>query len=164
MLMRTWAAAGVCGTAAITASSTLEMKLRGRPPSTAPVDTVERLLGRRLPDGLRGSVGTAAHLASGLALALPRALLARVGEPAATALFLPVACLPDFAIVPALGVTQPPWEWGAGEVAISAVHHLAYALGASAGVAALSRRPRRTAAPRRPRATPARRRRRGSPR
>jgi hypothetical protein len=136
MLLRAWAAAGVGGTVAITASSTLEMKLRGRPPSTAPVETVERLLGRRLPDGLRGSVGTASHLLSGMALGLPRALLARVDEPAATAAFLPIACLPDFVIVPALGVTEPPWDWGAGVVAISVVHHLAYAIGASAGVAA----------------------------
>jgi hypothetical protein len=128
--------AGIAGTAAMTASSTLEMRLRRRPPSTAPVESVERLLGRRLPDRLRGPAGTAAHLLSGLALAAPRALLRRAPEPAATLLFLPVACLPDFVVVPALGVTEPPWDWGAGEIAISLVHHLAYALGASAGVAA----------------------------
>jgi hypothetical protein len=38
-------------------------------------------------------------------------------------------------IVPALGVTEPPWRWGATELAISLAHHLAYAAGASAGLA-----------------------------
>ena len=138
-LLRTWAAAGAAGTAAITASSTLEMRLRGRPPSTAPVDTVERLLGRRVPERWRGPAGTAAHVLAGLALGGPRALLARLREPVATAVFLPVAWLPDFAVVPALGVTAPPWRWGAAEIAISAIHHLAYAVGASAGVALAAR-------------------------
>ncbi len=134
-------AAGAGGTAAITASSTLEMRLRGRPPSTAPIDAVARILGRRLDDRLRGPVGTAAHVASGLALGPPRVLLGRLGvrEPAATALFALMAWTPDAVIVPALGVTDPPWRWGAAEVAISAVHHVAYAAGASAGLAAARR-------------------------
>jgi hypothetical protein len=134
-------AAGVGGTIAITASSTAEMKLRGRPPSTAPADAVQRLLGRELAPRTRRVAGTVAHLASGLALGPPRVLLARlgVGEPAATALFALVAWTPDAVIVPALGVTDPPWRWGAGEIAISAVHHVAYAAGASAGLALVSR-------------------------
>jgi hypothetical protein len=140
-MLLAWLAAGVGGTLAITASSTLEMKLRGRPPSTAPVETVERLLGRRLPEPVRGPAGTAAHALSGFALAVPRVVLARLGvrEPLATAIFLPIACLPDFVLVPALGVTEPPWDWGAEEIAISGVHHLAYAVGASAGAALTAR-------------------------
>ena len=47
--------------------------------------------------------------------------------------------LPDFVVVPALGVSDPPWRWGAAEVAISALHHVAYAAGASAGVALAAR-------------------------
>lgn len=138
----TWLAAGAGGTAAITASSTAEMRLRRRPPSTAPIDTIERLLGRRLPDPVRGAAGTAGHLLSGLALGLPRAALARrdVREPAATALFLPVALLPDVVVVPAVGATDPPWRWGRVELAISVAHHAAYAFGASAGVALVTRR------------------------
>ena len=62
------------------------------------------------------------------------------GRDAATAVFLPIACLPDFVVVPALGVTEPPWDWGAGEIAISAIHHVSYALGASAGLALTRRR------------------------
>jgi len=138
----TWLAASAGGTAAITASSTAEMRLRHRPPSSAPIDTIEGLVGRRLPDAVRGAAGTAGHLASGLALGLPRAALARRGvrEPAATTAFLPVALLPDVVLVPAVGATDPPWRWGAAELAISVAHHVAYALGASAGVALVTRR------------------------
>jgi hypothetical protein len=138
-LVRASLAAGAGGTVAITASSTLEMGVRGRPASRAPSDAVERVLGRRLDPPSRKVAGTAAHLASGLALGLPRALLERAGvrEPLATALFLPVAWAPDLVVVPALGVSDPPWRWGAAELAVSAVHHLAYALGAAGALAAL---------------------------
>jgi hypothetical protein len=129
--------AGIGGTLAITASTTLEMRLRGRPASQVPADTVERLLGRELHPPLRQAAGTAAHLVSGLALGPPRVLLASIvaREPAATLLFALVASAPDVVIVPALGVTEPPWRWGATELAISLAHHLAYAAGASAGLA-----------------------------
>ena len=129
--------AGIGGTLAITASTTLEMRLRGRPASQVPADTIERLLGRELDPPLRQAAGTAAHLASGLALGPPRVLLASIvaREPAATLLFALVASAPDVVIVPALGVTEPPWQWGATELAISLAHHLAYAAGASAGLA-----------------------------
>jgi hypothetical protein len=94
--------AGIGGTLAITASTTLEMRLRGRPPSQVPIETVERVLGRRLPPRLRRLVGTAAHVASGLALGPPRVLLSSSGvrEPAATVLFGLVASTPDVVVVP----------------------------------------------------------------
>jgi hypothetical protein len=142
-LVRAALAAGMGGTFAITASSTLEMRLRGRAPSSVPGDAVERILGRRLDQRSRQAVGSAAHVASGLALGLPRALLARAGvhEPLATALFLPIAWTPDLLVVPALGVADPPWRWGPAELAISALHHVAYALGAAAALAALRDEP-----------------------
>jgi hypothetical protein len=37
--------AGAAGTAAMTVSSTLEMKIRGRPPSSAPADAAAKVLG-----------------------------------------------------------------------------------------------------------------------
>jgi hypothetical protein len=129
-------AAGAGGTIAMTASSTAEMRLRDREPSSAPIDALEKALGRRIPDRWRSLAGNAAHIGTGVALGLPRAVLARLGvrEPAATLAFVPVASLPDVVIVPAMGVTEPPWTWGATEFAISLGHHVAYALGASAGV------------------------------
>jgi hypothetical protein len=84
----------------MTASTTAEMRLRGRPPSPAPADAIARLTGwSPESDEGRERLGTAAHAA----------------------------------VVPALGAADPPWRWGAAELAISAWHHLVDA--AAAGVA-----------------------------
>jgi hypothetical protein len=127
--------AGVAGTAAMTASSTAEMKLRGREASDAPVKAIERLAGRELP--AREALGDAAHLLTGLALGLPRALMERAGwsQGAASAAQFGVAWTPEIVALPALDVVPPPWEWGAKELAISAVHHAVYAAAAGAALA-----------------------------
>jgi hypothetical protein len=129
-------AAGAAGTAAMTVSTTVEMRLRGRPPSLAPADSIERLTGWA-PGSREGRerLGTAAHAAFGTALGLARGAIGALGlrEPAASAAFLPVAWAPDLAVVPVLGAADPPWRWGAAELAISAWHHVVYV--AAAGVA-----------------------------
>ena len=43
------------------------------------------------------------------------------------------------AMLPALGVAPPFWEWGAKEVAIDAIHHLVYAGATGAAYALLDR-------------------------
>ena len=129
-------AAGAAGTAAMTASTTVEMKLRGRPPSQAPADAIERLTGWSpgTQEG-RERLGTAAHAAFGTLLGLARGAIGALGlrEPAASAAFLPIAWAPDLVVVPALGAADPPWRWGAAELAISGWHHVVYV--AAAGVA-----------------------------
>lgn len=121
--------AGAVGTAAMTASSTLEMRLRRRPASEAPTDVAAKLLAVEPRD--RARFGTVAHLATGVglgvAVAATRALL-RGREPLATGAAFGVAWTPDLVAVPALTATPPPWRWGVVELAISAVHHVAYAL------------------------------------
>jgi len=128
-------AAGAAGTAAMTASTTAEMRLRRRPPSQAPADAIARLTGWS-PDTQEGRerLGTAAHAAFGTLLGLARGAIGALGlrEPAASAAFLPIAWAPDLAVVPALQAADPPWRWGAAEVAISAWHHIVYV--AAAGV------------------------------
>jgi hypothetical protein len=129
-------AAGAAGTAAMTVSTTVEMKLRGRAPSLAPADSIERLTGWS-PDTREGRerLGTVAHAAFGTVLGLVRGAIGARGlrEPAASAAFLPVAWAPDLAVVPVLGAADPPWRWGAAELAISGWHHVVYV--AAAGVA-----------------------------
>ena len=129
-------AAGAAGTAAMTISTTAEMRLRGRPASQAPADSIERLTGWA-PDSTAGRerLGTVAHAAFGTVLGLVRGAIGALGlrEPAASAVFVPVAWAPDLAVVPALGAADPPWRWGAAELAISAWHHVVYV--AAAGVA-----------------------------
>jgi hypothetical protein len=129
--------AGLAGTAAMTASTTLEMRARHRPASTAPVRAVERATGVGLPsDRVRRALSWAGHVPFGTAVGLVRPLLGR--GPAAPAALFAVAWLPDLAVVPALGRQPPPWRWGAAELALSAAHHLAYAAGTEAAWRALA--------------------------
>jgi hypothetical protein len=121
--------AGVAATAAMTVASTAEMKLRRRPPSTAPADVAGKLLGVQ-PRGQGGDrFAIVAHAATGISLGTARGLLdlAGVRGAAAPAAFFAIAWTPDLLVVPAAGAASPPWRWGALEVAISAAHHVAYA-------------------------------------
>jgi len=123
-------AAGAAGTALMTVSTAVEMRLRHRPASTAPIKAFERATGLQLSsDRVRRALSWTGHVPSGVAVGAVRPLLGArpVGSPAA---FFAAAWLPDLALVPAFGDTPPPWRWGVGEVAISALHHLAYAAAA----------------------------------
>jgi hypothetical protein len=119
--------AGAAATAAMTVSSTAEMKLRGRAPSTAPADVAAKALGVKPQDEQR--FGTIAHLTAGLSLGAVRGLLDLAGLPPTTAAaaFFAVAWAPDLVLVPAAGAAPPPWRWGVAETAISAAHHAVYA-------------------------------------
>ena len=132
--------AGAAGTAAITLSAVIEMKLRGRDASSVPEEVAAKLL-RLEPKDERAAkrLGMLAHLANGLALGPLRPALAAadVREPAASAALFAVAWSPELVLVPATGASDPPWKWGAGELAISAVHHVAYTAAASGTWAAL---------------------------
>ena len=126
--------AGAAGTAAITLSAVIEMRVRGRDSSSVPQDVAAELL-RIEPEDERAAkrLGMLAHLASGLALGPLRPALAAAGlhEPAASAALFAAAWSPELVLVPATGASDPPWEWGVGELAISAVHHVAYTAAAS---------------------------------
>jgi hypothetical protein len=127
--------AGVAGTAAMTLSTAIEMRVRGRGPSDAPAAALERLPGVRLRgERARAAVSWGAHAPFGVALGAAREVLGRTGlrEPGATLAFFGVAWLPDLAIVPALGAADPPWRWPAVEWALSALHHAVYAVAGSA--------------------------------
>jgi len=128
--------AGAAATAAITVASTVEMKLRRRPPSRAPAEVAAKVLGVE-PRSER--FGVVAHLAMGVGLGAARGILdlAGVRRDAAGAVFFAIAWAPDLALVPAAGAAEPPWRWGAVELAISALHHAAYAAAGEATYRAL---------------------------
>jgi hypothetical protein len=121
--------AGVAATAAITVASTAEMKLRGRPPSTAPAKVAGKLLGVKPRKRAGDRFATVAHAAAGVSLGAVRGLLdlAGVRGPAAPVAFFAIGWLPELVVVPAAGAAPPPWRWGAKELAISAAHHAVYA-------------------------------------
>jgi hypothetical protein len=81
--------AGAVGTAAMTVSSTIEQKRRGREPSTAPADAAMKVLGIEsfCDAAAKTRFSNVVHWAYGSAWGIPRALLdaAGLGPPAASA-------------------------------------------------------------------------------
>jgi hypothetical protein len=122
--------AGLAGTAAMTISSTTEMKLRGRPASSAPAQAAAKVLGVE-PVNEQSEVrfSNLVHWGYGTAWGGARGLLAATGlsGPAATAAHLGAVWGSEQVMLPTLGVAPPLTKWGAKEVAIDALHHLVYA-------------------------------------
>ena len=134
--------AGVAGTVAMTASSTIEMKLRGRPASSAPATAAAKVLGVE-PKGQSEEARFAiiVHWGYGTSWGAVRGLIGAAGLRGlrANAAHLGAVWGTEQAMLPALGVAPPFWEWGAKEVAIDAFHHLVYAGATGAAYALLDR-------------------------
>ena len=127
--------AGAAGTAAMTASSTLEMKLRDRKGSTAPADDAGKVLGvqPRDPEG-QARFSNVVHWSYGTGWGAARGLIGAAGVTGPRAAGAHFAAIWPAALVmlPSLGVAPPPWKWGATEVGIDAMHHLVYVTATSA--------------------------------
>ena len=133
--------AGAVGTAAMTVSSTLEQKLRGREPSTAPADAAMKVLGIASfrDDAAKSRFSNVVHWTYGSAWGVPRALLDAAGLSPAAATAAHGAALwgSEQVMLPLLGVAPPLWTWGVTEVAIDAIHHVVYTLATSVAYEAL---------------------------
>jgi len=133
--------AGAAGTAAMTLSSTLEMKLRDREGSTAPADAAGKVLGiqPRDPAG-KARFSNVVHWAYGTGWGAVRGLIGAAGltGPAATGAHFAAIWPSALVMLPALGVAPPPWKWGATELGVDALHHLVYVTATSVAYAALS--------------------------
>jgi hypothetical protein len=123
--------AGFAGTAAMTISSTLEMKARDREASTAPADATAKVLGIAgfADDAAKQRFGTLVHWSYGSGWGVVRAMLGLAGLPpaAATAAHLAAVWGGQAVMLPSLGVAPPFWTWGGEEVAIDIGHHVVYA-------------------------------------
>ena len=121
--------AGAAGTAAMTVSSTLEMKLRGRGASSAPAQAAAKVLGvQPIDEEAEARFSNLVHWGYGTGWGGVRGLIAAAGlsGPAATATHLAAVWGSEQVMLPALDVAPPLTEWGAEEVAIDAFHHLVY--------------------------------------
>lgn len=118
----------------MTASSTVEARIRHREPSTAPAQAAGKVLGVR-PQGDKQNTRFAAvvHWTYGTSWGAFRGLLAALGVPPAAAFALHFAALwgSEQVMLPALGVAPPLTEWGAKEIAIDGAHHVVYATATS---------------------------------
>ncbi len=134
--------AGAAGTAAMTASSTIEMKLRGRPPSTAPASAAAKVLGVE-PKGQKQEArfSNIVHWGYGTSWGAVRGLIGAAGLRGSRAAGAHFAAVwgSEQVMLPALGVAPPLWEWGAKEAAIDAFHHLVYSGATSVAYGLLDR-------------------------
>jgi len=142
------ALAGLAGTAAMTTSSTVEAKLRGRASSDAPVTAASAFLGVE-PSGEAGKKRFAAlaHWGYGTGWGAVRGVLDAAGlhGPAAAAVHVTAVWGGEQVVLPATGSSSPAWKWGIREVGIDLLHHAVYAAATSAVYETLDphRRPRR---------------------
>jgi hypothetical protein len=123
--------AGFFGTAAMTVSSTVEARLRGRPASSAPARATAKVLGiTEFEDDLaKARFSDLSHWGYGTSWGVVRGLLAATGMAPGAATAVHGAAVYGAAQVtlPALDVAPPSIFWGKDEVAIDAFHHLVYA-------------------------------------
>jgi hypothetical protein len=124
--------AGFIGTAAMTVSSTVEARLRHRPPSTAPARATAKALGIAdfEDDIARARFNDLSHWGYGTGWGVVRGLLGAAGLPARKATAAHGAAIWGSAAVtlPALDIAPPFVFWGKEEVAIDLVHHTVYAV------------------------------------
>jgi hypothetical protein len=132
---------GLAGTAAISISQMIEMKLSKREPSTTPADAAGKVLGvqPRDPAG-KERFANVAHWAYGTSWGFFRAML---GGQRVSRLWTPLAHLAAvqtaaMLMLPGLGVAPPVRRWGAAAIAKEALHHSVYAAAADATYRALS--------------------------
>jgi len=127
--------AGLAGTAAMTASSTIEAKLRHRAFSTAPAKAATRALGiETFADGAAyARFSNLVHWGYGTGWGVARGVLRAVGVGPRAATPAHFALLWGSALytLPKYEVAPPVTQWGREEVAIDFFHHLVY-VGAAA--------------------------------
>ena len=124
--------AGFLGTAAMTASSTIEARLRHRTASSAPARATAKALGIREFDSdlAKARFNDLSHWGYGTGWGVVRGVLGATGMPAAKATAAHGAAIWGSAAVtlPALDVAPPFVFWGRREVAIDLFHHTVYAV------------------------------------
>jgi hypothetical protein len=123
--------AGFAGTAAMTVSSTLEAKLRGRVPSSAPARATAKMLGiKEFEDSVaQARFNDLSHWGYGTGWGVVRGLLSAAGLSPRNATAAHGAAIYGAAQVtlPALEIAPPSIFWAKEEIAIDAFHHAVYA-------------------------------------
>jgi hypothetical protein len=132
--------AGAAGTAAMTASSSIEAKLRDRGASSAPADAAGKLLGIQPRDEAgEQRFSNVVHWSYGTSWGAVRGLLHAAGLDGGRAVVAHFAVVWGSAqvMLPALDVAPPAWESEPKELAIDAFHHAVYAAATGLAFAAL---------------------------
>ncbi len=123
-------AAGAAGTAFMTLSSTLEMKMRDREGSSAPADAAGKVLGvEPRSEAGKKRFSNITHWGYGTGWGAVRGLIgaAGVSGAAATALHFAAVWGTELVMLPALDIAPPATQQPPQETGIDAWHHLVYA-------------------------------------
>src|SRR5262245_53013011 len=122
--------AGVVGTAAMTLSSTIEMRVRHREASKAPAEAAKKVLAieKFQSDAAEARFSNLVHWGYGTAWGAVRGLLCAAGLGPAPATGTHLAAMWGGAqvMLPALDVAPPVTMWGRREIAIDLWHHVVY--------------------------------------
>lgn len=121
--------AGLVGTAAITVSQLIEMRIRGRKPSNSPAKAVSMVFAIHPDDApAEARLSTLAHWGYGTSWGAARGLMTVFGlrGPWADALHWGAVQGTAFIMLPGLKVAPPVREWGAQEILIEGLHHVVY--------------------------------------
>jgi hypothetical protein len=123
--------AGFAGTAAMTVSSTLEARLRGRAASSAPARATAKVLGIKTFEDDRAAArfNDLSHWGYGTGWGVVRGVLSALGLSPRAATIAHGAAVYGAAQVtlPALDIAPPAIFWPKQEIAIDAFHHAVYA-------------------------------------
>jgi hypothetical protein len=122
--------AGLAGTAAMTVSSTMEMKLSGRAASETPAQAAEAVLNvEPKDDDSEARFSNLVHWGYGTGWGGVRGLLASTGlpSPLATAAHLGLVWGAEQVVLPALDVSAPVFKYGGKATATDLLHHTVYA-------------------------------------
>ena len=134
--------AGAAGTAAMTVSSTREMKLRGRGASQTPAEAAEKVLKVAPEDeGAEARFSNLVHWGYGTGWGGVRGLLASAGlsGPLATVAHLGLVWGAEQVVLPALNVSGPVFKYGGKATATDLLHHVVYATATGLAYAYLDR-------------------------
>jgi len=135
--------AGVAGTAAMTVSSTLEMKLSGRGASQTPAQAVEEVLNVQPEDEeSEARFSNLVHWSYGTGWGSVRGLLESTGLSGteATVAHLALVWGSEQVILPALNVSAPVFKYGRKATATDLWHHVVYATATGIAYSYLDRR------------------------
>jgi hypothetical protein len=122
--------AGLAGTAAMTVSSTAEMKLSGRGASETPAQAAEKVLDVEPNDeDSQARFSNLVHWGYGTGWGGVRGLLASAGlsGPTATVAHLALVWGAEQVVLPALNVSAPVFKYGRKATATDLLHHVVYA-------------------------------------
>ncbi|HLF00261.1 MAG TPA: hypothetical protein VI540_10215 [Gaiellaceae bacterium] len=136
--------AGFVGTAAMTVSSSLEARIRGRAASSAPARATAKVLGiKEFEDDIAAArFNDLSHWGYGTMWGVVRGLLgsSRLSSKAATAAHGAAVWGSAAVTLPALEVAPPFVFWGRKEVAIDLWHHAVYATATGLAYSLIDRR------------------------